>query len=172
MSDKTRLFVDVACNIFEILINLLMKIAFPFSSGDKELRIRPYATDGRYVFFGPPVSPGTIDSRIQKIDVARAGLTEALSAIDELKNIAEGNKRDLALLNYQIQHAEAQRQSVSGELDALKEIASLDSESVRKALRLPTRVSIWTERVIAFVLGVLASVLASLIYEYIVKKLI
>lgn len=102
----------------------------------------------------------------------RAGLTDALSAMDELKEIAEGNRRDLVLLKHQIRAAEAQRQSVSGELDALKEIAALDSESVRKALRLPTRVSIWTERVIAFLLGIAASILASVLYEYVIKKLI
>jgi len=89
--------------------------------------------------------------------------------MDELKQIAEGNKRDLALLNYQIQNAEAQRQSVSGELDALKGIAALDSESVRKVLKLPTRVSIWTERVLAFLFGVISSIVASYLYDYFVK---
>jgi len=135
----------------------------------KSCEIRPFATDGRYIFFGPLSEPSTIDSRIQKIDSARAGLTEALSAMDELKQIAEGNKRDLALLNYQIQNAEAQRQSVSGELDALKGIAALDSESVRKVLKLPTRVSIWTERVLAFLFGVISSIVASYLYDYFVK---
>src|ERR1700686_2287916 len=31
------------------------------------IKLRPFATDGRYVFFGPPGSPATIDSRIQKL---------------------------------------------------------------------------------------------------------
>jgi hypothetical protein len=51
-------------------------------------------------------------------------------------------------------------------------MAALDSEAVRKVLRMPTRVSIWTERVIAFLLGVIASTLASILYEFVVKKII
>ena len=169
MSDKTRLIIDVGCNILEILFNLLLKFVPRFSSDKKELRIRPFATDGRYIFFGNPTEPSTIDSRIQKIDSARAGLSEALSAMDELKLVAEENKRDLILLNSQIQNAEAQRQSVSTQLDALKGIAALDSESVRKALRLPTRISIWTERVLAFAFGVISSIVASYLYDYFIK---
>lgn len=169
MSDKQRFIIEVACNIVEVIVNFTLKVAFPFSKLESELRIRPWATDGRFVHFGKPAEFHSIDSRMQKIDAARAGLSDALSAVDELKNIAEANKRDLALLNSQIEQAEAQRQSVSGQLETLKGIAALDSESVRKVLRLPTRVSIWTERVIAFGFGVISSIVASYVYDFFVK---
>lgn len=73
------------------------------------------------------------------------------------------------MLRYQIKRAETYKQSVRGELEALKEMATLDSETVRRALRVPTRVSIWTERVIAFSFGIAASVVASYVYEFFVK---
>lgn len=67
MTDKQRLILDVACNILEVLFNLFLKFT-PFGG---ELRIRPFATDGRYVSFGKPGGSEPIDSRIQKIDAAR-----------------------------------------------------------------------------------------------------
>jgi hypothetical protein len=82
---------------------------------------------------------------------------------------AKDNRRDLALLNSQIEYAEAERESVSGQLNALKGMAALDSESVRKALKLPTRITIWTDRVISFGFGVLSSIVASYVYEYLIK---
>ena len=67
MSDKQRLVIEVACNIAEVLFNSLWKFAFPFSKTESELRIRPWATDGRYIYFGKPTEFHSIDSRMQKL---------------------------------------------------------------------------------------------------------
>jgi hypothetical protein len=172
MTDESRLVgrlvIEVTANVVEVIFNLALAL-MPFAGKLGHLRIRPFADDGRFIYFGDIRSGGTVDSRIAKLDAAKASLNDALSAVDELKEQAEGNKRDLELLRYQIRRAETYKQSVSGELEALKEMATLDSEAVRRALRLPTRVSIWTERVIAFLFGVIASVVASYIYEFLVK---
>jgi hypothetical protein len=172
MRDRSRLIFDIAINVLEVLLNLLLEVMlFPFGGNKRlgHLRIRPYTDDGRYIYFGDKPSQETIDSRIAKIDSARTSLSEALSAMDELKDRAEKNRRDLEFLRYQIQRAETHRKGVSGELEVLTEMAALDSEAVRRALKLPTRVSIWTERVIAFLFGVVSSTVASYIYEYFVK---
>lgn len=91
--------------------------------------------------------------------------------MDELKERAEENKHELEFLTQQVERAELDKANLSGELKTLKDMAALDTEAVRKVLRLPTQVSIWTERVISFLLGVMASVLASFLYD-ISKKML
>jgi chromosome segregation ATPase len=83
--------------------------------------------------------PEQVDERIAKIEVARQSLTDALAAMDELKERAEDNKRDLEFLTLQIELAEADKANLSGELKTLKEMAALDSEAVRKVLRADPR---------------------------------
>jgi hypothetical protein len=173
--DKLKLTLEIVANITEVLLNSAIKMAENLYSLDNAPRIRisakgPYGISISYVEKGK--ANATIDDRLAKIESARESLVEALSAVDELKERAQENKRDLEFLTEQIQRAEIDKKSLSGELQTLKGIASLDSESVRKVLRLPTKVSIWTERVIAFGLGILASTIASLIYEHGIKKLL
>lgn len=112
----------------------------------------------------------SIDARLVKIDAARAGLEDALSAMDDLKATAEQNKADLQRLERAIEKAEGQKADLSAELSALKQLAALDSSSVRRALRMPTRVDIWRERIIAFTAGIAASVVATLLWELWIKS--
>ncbi|MGJ5036191.1 hypothetical protein ACQR13_18970 [Bradyrhizobium sp. HKCCYLRH3059] len=107
----------------------------------------------------------TLDARIAKIDTARQSLSEALAAMDELKERAEEHKHELAFLTQQVERAEIDKANLSGELKTLKDMAALDTDAVRKVLRVPTQVSIWTERVLSFFLGVAASVVASFLYD-------
>lgn len=172
--EKIELSFEIAANIAEVIVNSAIKMIEATYSIKEVPRVRirrkgAFGVTVSYVEKG--VSEATIDDRLAKIESARDSLVEALSAVDELKERAEENKRDLEHLTEQIHRAELDKQSLSSELQTLKGIASLDSESVRKVLKLPTRVTIWTERVIAFGLGILASTIASLIYEYVIKRL-
>jgi hypothetical protein len=169
MSDGLKLLIAVFCNILEVLYNSLIDVARQFY-GYKipRLRVRPKTGGGIDLKFDEGTLTKTVDARIEKIDTARQNLAEAIDAIDELKSIAEENKRDLEFLTEQIQRAEENKLTVSEELQTLKGLAALDSRAVRKAL-MPTRVSIWTERVIAFGAGVVSSIVASYIYDFFVK---
>lgn len=111
----------------------------------------------------------SIDARLIKIDAARASLEDALSAMDALKATAEQNKADLKRLERAIEKAEGQKADLSAELNALKQLSALDSDSVRRALRMPTRVDIWRERIIAFGFGIMASVVAAYLWELWIK---
>lgn len=161
----SKFVAEVGINVLIVLFNKQMRII-----GLKELRIK--TNEGRLQFLVGEASEVSVDERITKIETARTSLLDALSAVDQLKQQAEENKQDLEYLTRQIERAEADKAHLSDELATLKGIAALDSESVRKALRLPTRVSIWTERVIAFGFGIAASTIASLVYEYGIKKLL
>lgn len=173
--EKLKLTFEIAANIVEVIANSAIRIVESAYSLDDipKIRIRvkgPFSFSIAYL--ENDKINATIDDRLAKIETARESLVEALTAVDELKERAQENKRDLEFLTEQIQRAELDKKSLSGELETLKGIASLDTESVRKVLKLPTRVSIWTERVIAFGLGILASTIASLIYDYVIKRVI
>jgi hypothetical protein len=117
----------------------------------------------------PSKASETIDARLEKIEVARASLEEALAAMDDLKETAEENKRDLATLSAAIDRAENEKTSLTTQLETLKSLAALDSEGVRKGLGLPTAVDMWRERIYGFVFGIIAAVLGSLIWELGIK---
>jgi prefoldin subunit 5 len=169
--EKLWLTIEVLCNIIEVLVNSFIKFAAHLYKIKPVPAIRIRPSRGRiHIAFNTDTGSESVDARIEKIDSARESLADALAAMDELKTRAQENKRDLEFLTHQIQRAEVDKASLSEELKTLKDLATLDSDSVRKVLRLPTRVSIWTERVIAFVLGVAASTIASVFYEHVVKR--
>lgn len=107
-----------------------------------------------------------IDTRVAKIEAARSNLVEAIEAIDELRDKAEENKRDLAALTEKLSRTEAQKASVDMQLSTLRDLAALDTQSVRQSLGIPTRLQIWRERLIAFASGIVASVVASAIWSF------
>jgi len=112
-----------------------------------------------------PTAQKNIDERLEKIGQARENLSEALQAIDELRESAEDNRRDLQRLNEAIIKAENQKQGLRNELSALKQLADIDSNSVREALRLPTEVDKWKERIWGFIFGILAAVIVTIGWE-------
>ncbi len=126
---------------------------------------------GVKVTVAPPFSHDSVDERLQKIETARESLAEAIVAVDALKSAAEENKRDLERLNVAIEQAESQKQSLSTELSTLKEIAAIDGDALRRALGLPTRLDVWRDRIVAFLLGVAASVVAAFLWEWLIKPL-
>ncbi|MFS2037274.1 hypothetical protein [Agrobacterium tumefaciens] len=54
----------------------------------------------------------TVDQRIQKIDLARDNLAEALSAMDELKSSAEENRAELQRLQVALEKGKRQADAV------------------------------------------------------------
>lgn len=112
-----------------------------------------------------PFSQKNIEERLEKISQARENLADALQAIDELQEAAEDNRRDLENLNAAILQAESQKAGLDAKLSALKGLADLDSKAVREALRLPTEVDKWKERIWGFIFGILAAVIVTLGWE-------
>lgn len=107
----------------------------------------------------------TLDERLAKIDHARDNLADALEAMDDLRRQAEENKHALEALNRAVQGATRERDAVTSELDTVRSLAALDTETVRRALGVPSPARVWAERLISFVLGVVASLVASAIWQ-------
>lgn len=95
-----------------------------------------------------------------------------MEALDELKKTAEQNRDDLMRLNAAIIKAEEQKVFYQSQMEVTKAMAQFDSAQLRETLSIPSNRDVWRERIIAFTLGFLASVLASAIWEYGIKRLI
>ena len=107
-----------------------------------------------------------IDERLLQIDVARNSLETALAAIDELKQLANRNKKDLDEALARLHEANANKLTAEQEAEIAREIARVDVTGLRKVVCIPTRTQIAWERAIGFGLGVLASLLASLVWWF------
>jgi hypothetical protein len=103
----------------------------------------------------------SLDERIEKIESARLNLTEALSAIDELKLAAEENKVELAKALQTLSATQTQSADAAKELEAVREIAKSDVGAFQKLAGVPSRREVAWERFIGFIVGIVASVLAS-----------
>jgi hypothetical protein len=103
----------------------------------------------------------TVDERLEKIEAAKRNLEDALGAIGELQKSAEENKAELAAAIERLNAAQAQRLVAERELQAVRAIAQNDVAVFQKLAGVPSKIDIAKERVVGFVLGVLASVAAS-----------
>ena len=105
-----------------------------------------------------------IDQRLAKIEEAKQNLAEALAAIEDLQTEAQKNSRALDQLTAKLDKAEQRKTVIQKDIDTLRELSKLDAESVRKGLGIPTRLQVWFERVLSFLIGVAASIVASWVW--------
>ncbi|TPM98123.1 hypothetical protein [Mesorhizobium sp. B2-1-3A] len=111
-------------------------------------------------------SESSVDERLLKIDQARQNLTDALSAIEELGSQASRQKAELEVLTAAVAHAASEKAAVTNELTTIRTLANLDTRSVQRAFAVPTRSQRWFERGFSFCLGILASLIASFIFDW------
>lgn len=142
-----------------IIASVLYRFMELWTTPVLHFRVRP---DRASVEFMPKrATHQGVDERIEKIESARVNLTEALSAIDELKLAAEQNKLELAEALQTLSATQAQSADAAKELEAVREIAKSDVGAFRKVAGVPSRREVAWERFIGFLFGVAASVLAS-----------
>jgi preprotein translocase subunit SecD len=100
-----RFALKVAGNVLSVVVGHYLEILNPSLRrlGLPTIKIRS-SRRGVSVMFDD--GSERVDERIAKIESARQSLTEALSAMDELKERAEENKHDLEFLSKQIERAE------------------------------------------------------------------
>jgi hypothetical protein len=106
----------------------------------------------------------TIDERIANLDVARENLAAAVTAIDELKAEAEQNKGELSSALQRLRMLEIEKATAEQELASLRQIASADMAVFQKLVGIPSRRDIVRERLVGFLLGLLASLAASILW--------
>lgn len=143
-------------SILSVYIELIAKIL-------RRMRLR--IRNGRIEISLDRQVEASIDVRIRKIDLARANLVEGLSAIDELRKSAEINKKEVQAALEQLAMMEHDKARLQEKLNSVRQVISSDVQAFRDVAGVPSPSSIRRERVIGFVSGVVASIVASgLIY--------
>ncbi len=103
----------------------------------------------------------TIDERIAKIDEARKSMVEAIVAIDELHKEAETNKAELNDALLTLSETEKNKNNLENELKNIRQLMQSDITTFKTLAGIPSQKEIKKERVLGFLLGVFASVIAS-----------
>ena len=98
--------------------------------------------------------------RLKKLDDARESLIEGLQAIDELKEEASRNKIEADNALQQILELQNSKASLEQELQHVQNLITADITTFRKVAGL-SESDIQKERILGFISGVLASILAS-----------
>jgi chromosome segregation ATPase len=100
------------------------------------------------------------DATFQKIEKARENLTEAVTALDDLRDrYADEQERLTNLLN-DVKQKRAEYAKATGDLTKTRELLRADQETLRRVLGINDRRS----KIIGFVSGVLASLIATLLW--------
>jgi hypothetical protein len=103
-----------------------------------------------------------IDARIAMIDQARDNLASAIGAIDDLKNAAENNKKEIAEALKTLSSLEQNKSALESRVEAIQDIAQADLETFRMLARVPSDADVRRERLIGFFIGVFASLVAGI----------
>ncbi|TIT66270.1 MAG: hypothetical protein E5W90_12990 [Mesorhizobium sp.] len=112
----------------------------------------------------------TLDERLQKIEVAKANLLEAVEAIEELKIEAEDNRAALAELTKAVTARKSEKDDMDAELASVRSLMELETGTVQRIFRVPTRAQVWAERFVGFLMGVAASLVAAYIYSKLTNR--
>lgn len=150
-------FIRVIISFTDFIYRLLRRVRFKF--------------DGTrmYIFLEEERYKESIDDRIARIDLAKANLIESLKAIEELKEFAEQNKKEVETAVRQLTQLEQDKILLQRELDSIKAIAQTDIETFRKVAGVLAPSQIRRERVLGFISGIVASVIASGVVWVIIK---
>jgi hypothetical protein len=120
-------------------------------------------------------SLSTVDARIQQIERAHNSLVDATAAVLELQEIAKANKEEVERVVANLDAVRSEKHAAEQELAALKKLAEVDVETFRKVAGVPTEIQIakerFKERSLGFIIGVMASVVASGVWWGLVKVL-
>jgi chromosome segregation ATPase len=103
----------------------------------------------------------SLDERIAKLDAAKKNLADGISAIEQLKLEAERSKTEVAAAALQVERLTQDKASLSSKLEAMQTVLSADVDAFRQVAGVPNAASIRRERIIGFISGVAASLVAA-----------
>lgn len=103
----------------------------------------------------------TVDERLVKLEIAKQNLKDGLTAIEELQNDAQNNKKEVENAIAKLDKLQRNKSSLEDEVKAIQEIASADIATFQKLAGVPSHKQIIKERCIGFISGVIASIIAS-----------
>lgn len=158
LKTNARLLRLLVQGIDGLLSKLVGPLAKPISAAVREIALAPLGID-----LEDSVRRALIDQRLAKLDTARVALEESLSAIHELQE--EG-------LKARVEHESAKvrlEKVLASKGDAEKQLAEVrafyqrDIGTFRQLAGTPNMA---VERTVSFLLGILASIVASLVWNW------
>lgn len=102
-----------------------------------------------------------VDERIAMIDAAKANLLEGVRVIEELRAEAERNKREAQEAILQAAEIKQNKTELEQQHESIKKIIQSDVTAFRTVAGVPSPAAVRRERIIGFISGVIASVVAS-----------
>ena len=139
-------------NNFTVLSEKIVRTAFTIILDEKDL----------IKFF--PSSRTTIDERLSKFDDIKTYLLEAAAAVEDLKTQAEENKAAKERLLADLSILQENQRQVQEETRAISEATKADVEAFRKLAGIPSENEIKKNRIWGFIGGVVASLVAAVIW--------
>ncbi|TPE62184.1 hypothetical protein FJQ54_06535 [Sandaracinobacter neustonicus] len=107
----------------------------------------------------------SVDERISKLEVAREALSESLTAIDQLKESAQKVKAEYENSRKELNKILESKQDTDGKLKSIRDAMQQDITTFRELAGVP---NVNRERWIAFLAGILASIISAGIVAIIV----
>lgn len=111
----------------------------------------------------------SMDARIRKIDAARDNLSDALSAMDDLKRMATDNKAELSSLQTALKAASEEKENLAKHNESLKRLSEIETDSIRAAIGIPTRSQARRGYFLSFIVGLVTTQLFTWIYDFLAK---
>lgn len=102
-----------------------------------------------------------LDERIAKLDAARKNLEDGIDAIENLKIEAERSKVEIAAATLQVEQLAKDKASLSSRLEAMQTVLTADVDAFRQVAGVPNAAAVRRERLVGFVSGVAASLVAA-----------
>ncbi|MDQ6623830.1 MAG: BREX-1 system adenine-specific DNA-methyltransferase PglX [Verrucomicrobiota bacterium] len=139
---------SVALRLVELVAKALQQFRITFDVGAASMRVE-YR------------SPESLDNRIAKLDATKTMLEDALQAVDELRDSAAASKDEVSRALQRLAELQKEKKSLEEEAQSMRSLIDADVTALRKVAGVPSPTQIRRERLLGFVTGVLASVVAS-----------
>lgn len=101
-----------------------------------------------------------LDDRLSKLETARAALADGLSAVTELQEAVQLSKRDYVSARADLEATLASKADAESKLKSIRQIMDQEVTAFRSLAGVP---DVRRERVVGFLTGVLASIVAAAI---------
>lgn len=111
-----------------------------------------------------PLPDSVIDERITKLDDVQSYLNDAIDAIDDLKVQADENRSIQKQLIAEVDALRESQRRAECEAREIEEATQININGFRKLAGIPTEDEVWRGKIFGFVSGILASLVAALIW--------
>lgn len=157
------MFLDEITNVIAIYVRIFERIFRGLRVKFRGVRIGPLEFELK------KSSDTSYGKTLEKIEITKEHLSDAISAIDNIKTEIFQKKQELDQLIESLTISKNQKANVEKEYEVSKRLRDEEAEKLRKVLGIYELKESKTGKVAGFVAGVVASLIAAIIYALINK---